>query len=217
MAQIPADQAVIDQLNVSRETIDKLSEYLRLLVKWQASINLVSTSTLPQAWSRHVLDSAQLCEYLPAVEQASNASDLPHIVDVGSGAGFPGLVLSIMTGHQVTLVESDQRKSVFLKTVIRELGLSVQVENARIEALPPLGATIITARALAPIDRLLSMLACQLPSVQKCLFLKGASVQEELTHLQSYHNIKHRIFASVTSADSAILELDTTNHSETER
>ena len=84
MAQIPADQAVIDQLNVSCETIDKLSEYLRLLVKWQASINLVSTSTLPQAWSRHVLDSAQLCEYLPAVEQASNASEFPHIVDVGS-------------------------------------------------------------------------------------------------------------------------------------
>lgn len=181
--KITLDQGVVDQLNVSRETIDQLTLYLALLEKWQPRINLVSSSTLADAWRRHVLDSAQLVSFLPE-------NDV-HILDIGSGAGFPGLVLSIITGNRLTLVESDQRKTVFLQTVIRELGLTASVKNARIEVIPTLGADIVTARALASVERLLKLLERQLPSVERCLFLKGATLQEELTVLQSYPTIEN--------------------------
>ncbi len=202
--QIPIDQSVVDRLNVSRETVDQLSVYLALLEKWQQRINLVSSATLAKVWRRHILDSAQLVVYLP-----ENGA---HILDVGSGAGFPGLVLSIITDNKVTLVESDQRKSVFLQTVIRELGLTATVRNERIEAVPAIGANIVTARALASVERMLLLLKRQMSSVESCLFLKGASLQEELTALQSYPNIGYRIHPSVTSQDGAILELNTTRH-----
>ena len=206
--KIPLDQGVVDQLNVSRETIDQLTLYLALLEKWQPRINLVSSSTLADVWRRHVLDSAQLVSFLPENDA--------HILDIGSGAGFPGLVLSIITGNSLTLVESDQRKTVFLQTVIRELGLTARVKNARIEAIPKLGANIVTARALASVERLLKLLERQLPSVERCLFLKGASLQEELTVLQSYPTIEYCIYPSVTSEDGAVLELDTSRHPSTE-
>ena len=125
-------------------------------------------------------------------------------------------MLSIITDNQVTLVESDQRKSVFLQTVIRELGLTAVVRNERIEATPELGASIVTARALASVEQLLELLNRQLPSVERCLFLKGASLREELTALQSYPNIEHRIHLSVTSQDGAILELNTTRYPDLE-
>jgi len=207
-SQIPLDRRVVDSLSVSRETIGKLTAYLALMAKWQPRINLVSSATLGDAWRRHILDSAQLASFLP-----ENGA---HILDVGSGAGFPGLVLSIMTDNKVTLVESDQRKSVFLQTVIRELGLTANVRNERIEAMQAIGASIVTARALASIERLLQLLSRQLFSVERCLFLKGASLQEELTTLQSYPNIGYRIHPSVTSQDGAILELNTTRHPDLE-
>ena len=202
--QIPLDHRVVDQLNVPRETIDQLSVYLSLLAKWQSRINLVSSATLFDSWHRHILDSAQLLVLLP-----ENGA---HILDIGSGAGFPGLVLSIITENKVTLVESDQRKSVFLQTVIRELGLTATVRNERVEAIPTIGASIVTARALASVERMLLLLDRQMSSVERCLFLKGASLQEELTVLQSYPNIGYCIHPSVTSQDGSILELNTTRH-----
>ena len=156
---IQIDEQVASQLNVSRETIARLAEYLAILVKWQAKINLISSKTLPDAWRRHILDSAQLTSFLPTTAS--------HILDIGSGAGFPGLVLSIVTPHRVTLVESDQRKAIFLRTVIRELNLTADVINERIETVAPVGASIVTARALAPLQRLLLWLHPQLPSVEK--------------------------------------------------
>ena len=206
--KIPVDQGTVDKLNVSRETIDQLATYLALLQKWQPRINLVSSSTLAYAWRRHVLDSAQLVSFLPENDA--------HILDIGSGAGFPGLVLSIITGNSLTLVESDQRKTVFLQTVIRELGLTASVKNSRIEVIPTLGADIVTVRALASVERLLKLLERQLPSVERCLFLKGASLQEELTVLQSYPTIDYCIYPSVTSEDGAVLELYTSRHPNTE-
>jgi 16S rRNA (guanine527-N7)-methyltransferase len=205
---IKRDEGIIDQLNVSRETSEKLAAYLVLLEKWHLKMNLVSTSTLPDAWRRHILDSAQLAPYLPQLPS--------HIMDIGSGAGFPGLVLAIITGHKVTLVESDTRKSIFLRTVICELNLTAEVVNQRVESLPPLGAKIITARALAPLDRLLGWLDQHLDAAQKCLFLKGVSVQDELTALNSYPTIEHRVFPSISNADGVVLELDVSNHPGTE-
>ena len=202
--RVPIDQGVADHLNVSRETIDKLEIYLAVLLKWQPRINLVSPATLPHVWNRHIFDSAQLATFLP--------EDGAHILDVGSGAGFPGIVLSIITGNKVTLVESDQRKAIFLQTVIRELGLTACVKNARIESIPPLGAEFVTARALASVARLLNLLERQFHSVERCFFLKGASLQEELTVLQSYPTIEYRIYPSVTSETGAVLELGTSRH-----
>ena len=144
---------VRELLNVSRETIEKFQLYLTLLEKWQRRINLVSHSTLANAWQRHILDSGQLAAYYPP--------QTAHILDVGSGAGFPGLVLAIMGGVTVDLVESDQRKAVFLSTVIRELGLPANVHNQRIEIMPNLQPDVITARALAPVPKLLNLIETQ--------------------------------------------------------
>lgn len=193
------DKDTIQALDVSRETLDKLSAYVALVEKWQPKINLIANSTLADIWSRHILDSAQLAAHLP--------NNTKRILDVGSGGGFPGLVLAILTDAEVYLVESDQRKSIFLSTVIRELGLSAIVHNKRIETLPALAPDVITARALASVEKLLQLLEKQLTSSAYCLFLKGARVDQELTVLDSYPNIRSQIYPSVTNADGAILAL----------
>ena len=186
-------------LNVSRETIDKFRAYLTLLEKWQARINLVANSTLAEAWQRHILDSGQLAAFYPP--QTKN------IMDVGSGAGFPGLVLAIMGGVTVDLVESDQRKAVFLSTVIRELELPAKVHNQRIETLPQLFPDVITARALAPVPKLLKIIENQLSPKSVCLFLKGAAVQDELTNLQTYSTMDARTHPSLSGPTGVVLEL----------
>ena len=170
-----------------------------MLEKWQPRINLIANSTLLDIWHRHIFDSAQLAQHVP--------TDTKIILDVGSGAGFPGLVLAIMTGATVHLVESDQRKSIFLHTVSRELELNTVIHNKRIETLPPLGAEIITARALASVEKLLTLLDSQLPAGPICLFLKGAKVQEELTILSRYPNIESSTFQSASSPDGVVLKL----------
>ena len=186
-------------LNVSRETIEKFQLYLTLLEKWQRRINLVSKSTLADAWQRHILDSGQLAAYYPPQTR--------QILDVGSGAGFPGLVLAIMGGVTVDLVESDQRKAVFLSTIIRELGLPAKVHNQRIETMPNLCPDVITARALAPVPKLLNLIETQLHSDGVCLFLKGASVEDELTNLQSYSTMVATTYPSLSGANGVVLEL----------
>jgi 16S rRNA (guanine527-N7)-methyltransferase len=186
-------------LNVSRETIDKFQSYLTLLEKWQRRINLVSNSTLADAWRRHILDSGQLAAYYPPQTR--------QILDIGSGAGFPGIVLAIMGGVTVDLVESDQRKAVFLSTVIRELGLPAKVHNHRIETMPNLHPDVITARALAPVAKLLNLIETQMSPKCVCLFLKGASVEDELTNLQSYSTMVATTHLSLSGSTGVVLEL----------
>ncbi|XDZ68669.1 16S rRNA (guanine(527)-N(7))-methyltransferase RsmG [Alphaproteobacteria bacterium LSUCC0226] len=186
-------------LNVSRETIDKFRAYLTLLEKWQARINLVANSTLAEAWQRHILDSGQLAAFYPPQTK--------KIMDVGSGAGFPGLVLAIMGGVTVDLVESDQRKAVFLSTVIRELDLPAKVHNQRIETLPQLFPDVITARALAPVPKLLKLIENQLSPKSVCLFLKGAAVQDELTNSQTYSTMDATTHPSLSGPTGVVLEL----------
>ncbi len=186
-------------LNVSRETMDRFNYYLGLLEKWQKRINLVSNSSLALAWQRHILDSGQLAAHLP--------DGTKRILDVGSGAGFPGLVLAIMTDCEVQLVESDQRKAIFMTTVIRELGLSAQVYNCRIESMPPLGSDVISARALAPLPKLLTLLKNQIHQNSVCLFLKGATLEQELTNLHSYSTMDFTIYPSLSDPDGAVLKM----------
>lgn len=187
------------RFNVSRETLDQLSAYVDLVERWQARINLISPATLPSIWQRHIWDSAQLAPLL-------DPSDQP-IMDIGSGAGFPGLVLAILTGTPVQLVESDQKKSIFLQTVIRECGLPASVLTERVESLSPQEAAVITARALAPVDRLLRLLARQLTRPVRCLFLKGQSVHDELGCLEARPDISWQLHPSLTHSDSFVLDL----------
>ena len=186
-------------LNVSRETLCKFEEYLELLEKWQRRINLVANSTMVDVWQRHVLDSAQLIKFYPP--------NTKKILDVGSGAGFPGLVLAIMGNVEVDLVESDQRKAVFLSTVIRSLGLPAKVHNQRVETLPNLSPDVITARAVAPVSKLMELIENQISLDTVCLFLKGASVQDELTELQTYSTMVPVNHPSLSGANGVILEL----------
>jgi 16S rRNA (guanine527-N7)-methyltransferase len=186
-------------LNVSRGTLSQLESYFGLLEKWQRRINLVANSTLADAWQRHILDSAQLARFYPP--------NTKKILDVGSGAGFPGLVLAILGGVEVDLVESDQRKAIFLSTVISSLGLTAKVYNQRIEALPNLAPDVVTARALAPVPKLLKLIENQLSPDLVCLFLKGAKVEDELTNLQSYSSMIATSYPSLSGQNGVILEL----------
>jgi 16S rRNA (guanine527-N7)-methyltransferase len=174
-------------LHVSRETMDRLSLYESLLRKWQKRINLVSNSTLEELWQRHILDSAQLAGLAP--EGALRWADL------GSGGGFPGLVIAILLrerpGLEMHLVESDQRKCIFMREVIRETGAPATVYNERIEAFAS-GAgvfDVVSARALAPLPRLLDWAAPLFGPETLGLFLKGQGLQDELTQAR-----KHWIF-----------------------
>jgi len=191
------------RFKVSRETLASLSAYVALLAKWQPRINLVSPATLPDIWDRHILDSAQLLPHLPMVP----AHQRCRILDIGSGAGFPGLVLAILGAGDVQLVESDQRKAAFLQTVIRELGLSARVSNQRIETLSACQPDVITARALAALPKLMSLISPQLHNGLTCLFLKGASVEEELTNFQTYSTMVPHLYPSVTNDCGVIVKL----------
>ena len=186
-------------LNVSRETLCQFKAYLTLLEKWQRRINLVASSTMVDVWQRHILDSAQLVRFYPP--------NTHKILDVGSGAGFPGLVLAIMGNVEVDLVESDQRKAIFLSTVIRSLALPAKVHNQRIESLPNLAPDVITARALAPVSKLMKLIENQISPDTVCLFLKGASVEDELTDLDSYSTMVSMNYPSLSDPNGVVLEL----------
>jgi len=187
------------QLDVSRETMARLESYVALVQKWQPRVNLVSPASLSDIWPRHIWDSAQLAPYIPAGST--------RLLDIGSGAGFPGLVLAILTDAECHLVESDQKKAIFLRTVIRECGLTATVHNQRIETLPFLDADIITARALAPLDRLLALLGNQLRPGTRCLFLKGAKVESELATLGAPPNLSCQRHPSLTNPDGSVIDL----------
>ena len=196
-------EALAGQLDVSRETMDRLAAYVALVEKWQQRVNLVSASTLPDIWMRHIWDSAQLAPLVPA--------GTGRILDVGSGAGFPGLVLAALCDAELHLVESDQKKAVFLQTVIRETGIQATIHNKRIESQPSIGADIVTARALAPIDRLLELLEVQLAPGTRCLFLKGARAEAELATLETRSDITYRLHPSLTNPEAFVVDLTTTS------
>lgn len=190
---------LVSRLDVSRETQDRLTAYVALVEKWQRRVNLVSASTLPDIWSRHIWDSAQLAPLVPEGTR--------RILDVGSGAGFPGLVLAALCDAECHLVESDQKKAIFLQTVVRECGIPAVIHTARIESLPSLGAEIVTARALAPMDRLLDLLADQLSAGTRCLFLKGAQAEQELATLGTRPDLSWELTPSLTNPDAFVVDL----------
>lgn len=190
--------------NVSRETIERLDAYADLLRRWQPRINLVGPDTVPDLWRRHFLDSAQLLGLVaPLVAKRSTF----RLADLGSGAGFPGLVLAILGVPGVILVESDARKAAFLREVARVTGTTVEVRVARAERLVCLGADVITARALAPLAELLALAEPHLAPGGHCLFLKGKSCEDELTAAGKEWNITVARTISVSDPSGVILHL----------
>ena len=187
---IPAD--------VSRETSQRLTVFAELLQHWNQRINLVSPRDLPHLWDRHIADSLQLLEELPL-----GAS----FVDLGSGGGFPGLVLAIANDSPVTLVEADQRKASFLREAARATRTTANVIARRIEQadLPP--TRYLTARALAPLPRLLDWSARFLAADGVCLFLKGRSAEDELTAAATEWHMAVSRRRSRTDPEGVILRL----------
>lgn len=169
---------------VPRETIERLEIYERILRRWQANaLNLVAPSTLDLIWHRHFADSAQLVAQLSA--------DCGRLLDIGSGAGFPGLVLAIVLAGdparaavRITLIDSDQRKAAFLREVARAVAIPVDISGMRVEnpeTRAKVGSVdVVTARALAPLGRLLSLAAPYFADGATGLFLKGREVESEL-------------------------------------
>ncbi len=196
------------QCNVSRETMDRLVTYGRLLEKWRGAINLVSRASLGDLWRRHMLDSAQLYEYIkPIGPIGANPARDPVILDLGSGAGFPGLVLAIMGAGEVHLVESDQRKCTFLEAVARETATLVTVHRRRIEDLAPFACDVVTARALARLDRLLAYAVPFLGPEGEFLVLKGKMAKEELTEAEKNWSMRAECFTSASDPTGVILRL----------
>lgn len=180
-------------------TLDRLAAYLDVLAHWQRRINLVGGSTLADPWRRHILDSAQLVAHLPPSPEP--------IVDLGSGAGLPGLILAIVTRRPVTLVDSDARKCAFLREAARITDSRVTVLNQRIEMLPAATAAVITARALAPLDRLLVPISSILHPLGVALLLKGRTADEELTLASKLWKITATKVPSLSDPDGWVVKL----------
>ncbi len=205
--------------DVSRETLARLERYAELLGKWNRSINLVSRDSLQDLWRRHFLDSAQLFAHIPPTFDGAD----PVVVDFGSGAGFPGMVLAILGVKRLHFIESDQRKCIFLREVARATNCQVTVHNKRIEDVEPFRADLITARAFAPLENLLDyawpFLTCQtclerpppgsdaFPTGQ-LLLLKGKNAEQELTQAGKRWSMQVERFSSRSSSEGQILRLD---------
>jgi len=192
------------QATVSRETFSRLETYASALVKWQKTINLVSPSTLSDLWARHFLDSAQVFEL----------SDEKRglWLDIGSGGGFPGLVCAAMAKEkapdmQFTFIESDLRKGSFLRTVAAEMGLKIAVLTRRIEDAPRQNAAILSARALAPLTRLLGFAEQHLATGGTALFLKGATHAKEVEQALEHWRMKIDLVSSQTADEAVILKI----------
>ena len=185
---------------VSRETLDRLERYLACLERWQGAVNLVGPASLRDVWRRHFLDSAQLWAYLP--------SPAARVVDLGSGAGFPGLVLAILGAGDVHLIEANRRKAAFLHEAARRTGTAVSIHAGRIESMPSLAADMVTARGCAPLDKLLDLAVSHLRNHGYCVFVKGKTVDAELTEARKRWKMRISRFPSRSHPSGVVLKLE---------
>ncbi len=192
---------------VSRETFHKFCIYHKTLIKWQKTINLVSKSNIKNIWERHILDSAQLYRFVSYING--------NVLDLGSGSGFPGLVLAMMGKKNIHLVESDYKKCVFLKEIAMLTELDITVHNCRIEDLKFIDVDLITCRALAPLNKLIDYVEIFInksseknKKIPKLLFLKGKSYKNELLTLPKNKNISLKEYPSITDNNGRILYIN---------
>jgi 16S rRNA (guanine527-N7)-methyltransferase len=191
-------------LDVSRETQERLDLYLDLLSKWNRKINLVSPTTVSEAWTRHILDSAQIFALRPTGAE--------RWTDLGSGGGFPGMVIAMLArGAGLTqttvLIESDTRKATFLRTVARETGTPAVVLAERIERADPQNADVVSARALAPLPKLLEYVARHCDKNGTALLLKGAQAKSELSEARESWHFQLEESPSLTDSQATVLKL----------
>jgi 16S rRNA (guanine527-N7)-methyltransferase len=196
------DQEILSLFGVSRESLTKLETYVGLLEDWQAHINLISSRTLPEIWTRHILDGLQLLPLLP--------EDTKAIADLGSGGGIPGLVLALAGPAKVHFYEANGKKVAFLREVLRRTSTSAEVqqvrlENLQLEKLPEV--QVVTARALAPLDELLGLAEPFLKRGVPALFHKGQDVDSELTVAAKSWKIRAIKHPSFTDSKAVILEV----------
>lgn len=189
-------------LNVSRETIDRLKEFEKLVLKWTKHINLIAPATTPDIWDRHIVDSIQLYQYSP--------KPFKSWADLGSGGGFPGIVLAIVARQMVpdaqfTLVESDTRKATFLRTSIRELDLNANVVADRLENAEPIGADVISARALSPLTGLFSMITRHIGPNGIAIIPKGRAYEAEIAKAKENWRFDLQCQPSITDPEARIL------------
>ena len=194
----------VKSLNVSRETLNGFYEYETLLSKWNEKINLVSKNTLVDIWERHFLDSGQIIKHVEASGK--------RWVDVGSGAGFPGLVVALLLRDRkidcdLVLVEKNPKKGFFLSEVIRKLKLSVEVVNDNIDTLEPLKADILTARAFSELNKLIEIAFRHRKKEGICLFLKGENYRIELDKTLNYWFFDYDIVDSLSSSSGKIIRV----------
>ena len=189
---------------VSRETYDRLCLFQKILIKWQKSINLISKNTIENTWERHFLDSAQLYKFVRDIEG--------NIIDFGSGAGFPGMVLAIMGKKNIHLVESDYKKCVFLKEIAMLTETDITIHNCRIEELNFINVDVVTCRALASLKNLIHYVEVfinkslgERQQYPKLLFLKGKSYFSEIIELSKIKKISFEEYPSITDKDGRIL------------
>ncbi len=187
-------------VNVSRETYQKLEHYEIMLKKWQKAMNLVSRNTLPVVWTRHFLDSAQMLNIFPYKVES--------LLDIGSGAGFPGMILAILGATNVNLVEPNQKKCLFLREVSRETSTAVTIHNSRIEELPIKCFSVVTARAFAPLTVILEKAKPFLGKKSVGVFPKGASLQKELTTANKQWNMKYSLVQSISDSAGCLVRLE---------
>lgn len=187
---------------ISALATERLQIFVGLLAKWNAAINLVSPASLAEVWTRHVADSAQVLDLAP-IRRA-------RWLDMGSGAGFPGIVIALITADtpnpvEMTLVESDRRKAAFLSTVSRETGVPMIIQAARIEAVVPQNADTVSARALAPLVRLCSFAERHLAPHGAALFLKGGHYDAEIAEARRTWSFALDVRRSSTDPAGAVL------------
>jgi 16S rRNA (guanine527-N7)-methyltransferase len=193
-----------ERFNVSRETLLRINAFRELLILWNRRINLVSTSTIDDFWSRHAADSAQI------VDIAGDNSK--NIIDMGAGAGFPGLMIAALLAektndYQVTLVEMQPKKCAFLREAARTLGVKVNVENKRIEELAAKQYDLVTARAFAPLIKLLSLSEPYAQLGARMLFLKGEDVQSEIDEASTKWKFCFKTIGSITHSKGCVIEI----------
>ena len=193
----------LSELNVSRETMQRLRDFIPVLEKWNAAINLISKSTVDQIWTRHVLDSVQVFNH---------GAMATRWADLGSGGGFPGIVVAILAAEKapdmrVILIESDQRKAAFLRQASLSLGLSTEVITDRIEALSPLSADVVSARALAPLPQLCGFAKTHLAQNGAAIFLKGKTSATEIADARKDWNFSLECHTSMTDPSAVVLVL----------
>ena len=186
----------------SKEVIDKLELYSDLIKSWQRRYNLIGSSTLGNIWERHFIDSAQLYTLLPSERTGK------IVYDIGSGAGFPGMVLAIMGRKDLVLCEANAKKCLFLEEVKEKTGSNVIIDNIRAESLPLRSASALLARAVTSLSSLLQLSLPLLAENGICIFPKGINWKKELLFAQKRFHIEYKLVKSVTSKESSIIVIN---------